>query len=53
MLRAVNEIGKSAFSDIIQVALVNPPVKPATPIKLNQLSTTTSLTIKWDKNIVS
>lgn len=51
-IRAQNVIGYGEFSDVIEVALVNPPAKPASPLKVIALSNTTKLTVKWDKNLV-
>lgn len=33
-VRAINEIGAGDFSDIIEVALVNPPMQPSAPYKI-------------------
>jgi len=47
-VRAINEIGASDFSDIIQVALINAPTKPSAPYKVLELSNETTITVRWD-----
>lgn len=51
-IRAKNEIGFSEFSEIVEIALVNPPAKPNSPVKLSQFSTSTSITVQWDSIVV-
>lgn len=51
-IRAVNVIGNGEFSEITEVALVNPPGKPAAPLKILALSNSTKITVRWDKNVV-
>jgi hypothetical protein len=48
----VNEIGSGEFSDIVEIALVNNPARPAQPLKINSLSNSTKITVRWDKNVV-
>jgi hypothetical protein len=32
--------------------LINPPAAPTSPIKINALSTTSKITVRWDKIVV-
>lgn len=51
-IRATNEIGTGAFSDPVEIAMVNPPGKPNAPQKVGALSSQTKMTIKWDAVVV-
>lgn len=51
-IRAKNEIGFGQFSDIVEIAMVNPPAKPSSPVKLPQFSSNTGITVKWDPIVV-
>lgn len=51
-LRAVNVIGTGDFSDVVEIALVNPPAKPNSPLKIDALSTDSKMTVRWDPIVV-
>ena len=46
------QMGYSAFSDVVEVALVNPPSSPASPTKVSHLSNSTKITVRWEQNSV-
>ncbi len=48
-IRASNVIGNGPFSDIVEIAMVNPPATPTPPVKIYALSTTNKITVRWDK----
>jgi hypothetical protein len=51
-LRAINVIGEGPFSDVVEIALINPPAKPNPPQKILSLSTSTRITVRWDALVV-
>jgi hypothetical protein len=46
--QSTNPVGSSVASDEINVALINYPAKPTTPIKVDILSSLTSIYLTWD-----
>jgi len=48
--RSFNVVGFSEFSEQVRYAIASPPAKPATPTKDMQMSTKTSIYIKWSES---
>lgn len=46
--RALNVIGNSEFSEIIEVAMVSIPLAPSSPQKITSLSDESKLTVSWE-----
>jgi hypothetical protein len=46
---ATNSVGTSVLSNELDVALINYPAKPSAPIKIDSLSTLTSIFVTWDQ----
>jgi hypothetical protein len=44
----VNIIGNGEFSDVVEIAMINPPLQPNAPIKISALSSNTKITVRWD-----
>lgn len=44
-MRALNQIGYSDYSDIVEIAMANVPAKPSAPTKIYDLSSETSVTV--------
>lgn len=51
--KALNVIGSGEFSDVVEIAMVNPPGKPNAPVKIDALSTNTKMTVRWDAVVVA
>jgi hypothetical protein len=51
--RGVNVIGSGEFSEVIEVAMVSLPQVPDSPTKVLQLSSATSITVRWDAPFVA
>jgi hypothetical protein len=45
-------IGSGEFSDVVEIAMVNPPSKPIAPVKIDALSSSSKMTVRWDALIV-
>jgi|LauGreDrversion4_2_1035121.scaffolds.fasta_scaffold26594_2 hypothetical protein len=48
MMRAVNMIGNSEYSDVVEIAMSNKPALAGAPTKIYDLSSTTSISLKWE-----
>lgn len=48
MMRAVNMIGNSEYSDVVEIAMSKKPALAGAPTKIYDLSSTTSISLKWE-----